>query len=611
MSGDITDIKRALAQRAQAVAEMLLPRGRKEGSEWRVGSLVGEPGQSLGVHLTGNKAGLWKDFSQDGEHGDLIDLWQKTTGLSLVEVLDRAREYLGMETPTAYRDFGTPKKTFKLPSKPKCHPPKGKALDYLREVRNLSSEVIEEYKIGEDDKGNIIFPFLDGDQLVMAKRREPKDGAKPIPTAAECQPTLMGWHTVQDNDRVVYLTEGEIDAPSLRQYGFRPSLSLPFGGGTGGKQAWIEHDFEKMQRFEKIYLVLDDDKVGDEAAEDIAKRLGRHRCVRVRLPKKDANECLMAGVVFSEIETAVDNAEGLDPVGLRPPTQYGEALELLFYPINNQPVGYYCPYTSLGLDLLFRPGELTLWSGSAGSGKSQIISDCCVDWVKQGSRVCVASFEMHPKYTLKRMVKQAGNVDRPTREYLSKILGWLDQGVLLYERVGKQSIDALLEIFDYARAKYGCDQFVIDSFMRLGIDSDDYAAQEKALFKIVTWAVDNEVHVHLVAHSRKGERSSNVPEIEDVKGAMEVGANAFNIITVWRNRKQEDELQAEKDEEERKRIKSESPGVIMNVCKQRNGDWEGKVRLHFSMETYRYSCTPEGDRMRNYQIDEAQKSAAA
>jgi twinkle protein len=102
----------------------------------------------------------------------------------------------------------------------------------------------------------------------------------------------------------------------------------------------------------------------------------------------------------------------------------------------------------------------------------------------------------------------------------------------------------LLDIFDYARAKYGCDQFVIDSLMRLGIAADDYTGQEKAVFQLVDWAVQHEVHLHLVAHSRKGERGQGAPETEDIKGAMEIGANAFNIMTVWRNRRHEEELQA-------------------------------------------------------------------
>ena len=110
---DIIAIKQGLAQRAQDVAEMLLPRGHKEGNEWRCGSLVGEPGQSLGVHLAGHKAGLWCDFATD-EAGDLIDLWQQTTGLKFVEVLDCAREYLGMEASKRYPKPRTPEKIYKV-----------------------------------------------------------------------------------------------------------------------------------------------------------------------------------------------------------------------------------------------------------------------------------------------------------------------------------------------------------------------------------------------------------------------------------------------------------------------------------------------------------------
>ena len=36
-----------------------------------------------------------------------------------------------------------------------------------------------------------------------------------------------------------------------------------------------------------------------------------------------------------------------------------------------------------------------------------------------------------------------------------QILDYLDNGLLLYEKVGKSGIAPLLEIFDYARAKYG------------------------------------------------------------------------------------------------------------------------------------------------------------
>ena len=84
-----------------------------------------------------------------------------------------------------------------------------------------------------------------------------------------------------------------------------------FGGGSGAKQAWIENDFDQLEQFEVIYLVLDDDKPGDEACEEIATRLGRHRCRRVRLPRNDANACLQAGVLKHEVVDAFAAADDM------------------------------------------------------------------------------------------------------------------------------------------------------------------------------------------------------------------------------------------------------------------------------------------------------------
>lgn len=579
---DITTIKRMLADKAQAVAEMLLPGGRKEGQEWRAGSVSGEKGGSLGVHLSGAKAGVWQDFAT-GEGGDLLDLWVATRGGTLADALEAARSWLGVSRPEPYRQ---PRREYQRPPRPKCSRPEAKVRDYLCEVRNIPGHVLDAYKIGEQGD-DIIFPFLlpDG-TLALAKARKAEDGAKPRPTAANCEPILFGWQAVPDNAREVIITEGEIDALSWAAYGF-VAMSVPFGGGKGGKQNWIESEFDRLERFEKIFISTDMDQPGDEAAEEIASRLGRHRCYRVTLPCKDANECLVTGIGMDAMRTALEKAQSLDPDGLKRPVDYFDKVVHLFWPAHEKEIGYTLPYGKLADKVHLRPAEVTLWSGAAGSGKSQILSDCIPHWIKQGSRICLASLEMKGEQTLRRMVKQTGGVDRPTAQFIDRILAYLDQGLLLYERVGKAGVGPLLEVFDYARAKYGCDQFIIDSLMRLGIAGDDYTGQEKAVFQMVDWAVANSVHLHLVAHSRKGERGQGAPETEDIKGAMEIGANAFNILTVWRNRRHEEEMQAEKNEAIRAEL-AEKPGVILNVAKQRNGDFEGKIGLWFDQETYQY-----------------------
>jgi twinkle protein len=380
-------------------------------------------------------------------------------------------------------------------------------------------------------------------------------------------------------------------------YGW-PALSVPFGGGKGNKQAWIAAEYERLLRFEVIYLALDNDEAGNEAAEEIADRLGRHRCRRLVLPRKDLNDCRQAGIGVDEIRKCFEAARSLDPPELRRAGEFADAVVALFHPKGGVAAGYVLPWHKLADRVVFRPGELTLWTGATGAGKSQVLSHALVGMADQGARVCIASLEMAPAQLLRRMVKQAGNVDRPTESYVRHIMGWLDDWLWIFAIVGKREVGRIIEVFEYARCRYGCDVFAVDSLMRLGVGAEDWEGQEKAVFELVSWAIEKGVHLHLVAHARKSDRTvlHAVPDAEDVKGTSEIGANAFNIIGVWRNRKLEDEIRQALEAVERGDASQQAkldelaqkPTVIANVAKQRNGDWEGKFGLWFNQATYQY-----------------------
>jgi hypothetical protein len=98
------DLSRMLAARIETLARDLLPDGHREGAEWRCGSVSGEPGGSLGVHLVGAKAGVWADFAT-GQRGDAVDLVRAVLHLDMAGALDWSRRWLRIETrpvlPTA------------------------------------------------------------------------------------------------------------------------------------------------------------------------------------------------------------------------------------------------------------------------------------------------------------------------------------------------------------------------------------------------------------------------------------------------------------------------------------------------------------------------------
>ncbi len=438
-----------------------------------------------------------------------------------------------------------------------------------------------------------------------ASTQAPQNTATTNPTSTHTHqqapthaPQQAPFPIFSSTNRTIVITEGEIDALSLAAYGY-PAVSVPFGGGSGGKHNWIENEFDHLESFETIFLATDMDKPGEEAAREIASRLGRHRCYRVRLPLKDANDCLTAGIDKATIKAAFSSAQSFAPEGLRRASDYKDQVIGLFWPEPEKHLGYTVPYPKLKDKLHFRPAELTLWSGASGAGKSQLLSDCIPHWIAQKSRLCLASLEMKGEQSLRRLTKQTGGLEQPTKETIERILHFLDEGLILYEHVGKSSVDTLLEVFDYCRARYGCDQFIIDSLMRLGIASDDYARQEQAVYKMVDWAVLNNVHIHLVAHARKGGLDKDIPSTEDIKGASEIGANAFNIITIWRNRSLEDKIFAASLAQEKADL-AKRPGVIMNIAKQRSGDFEGKIGLWFDPQTYRYRCSFEQSFPRRY-----------
>lgn len=103
------ELARMLAQRAPELVAELLPHGRREGREWRVGSLAGEAGQSLGVCIAGDRSGVWSDFSS-GEAGDSLDLVAAVRFAgNTPDAMRWARQWLGLgdgttvPAPTARR----------------------------------------------------------------------------------------------------------------------------------------------------------------------------------------------------------------------------------------------------------------------------------------------------------------------------------------------------------------------------------------------------------------------------------------------------------------------------------------------------------------------------
>jgi twinkle protein len=571
------EIARLLADRAGDVAPHLLPGGKKQGPEWKAGSVSGEAGQSLSVRISGEKRGVWSDFAT-GDKGDLLDLWAACRCTSMADAIREAKQYLGVRDNMP----APPAKTYKRPAKPFCQPPKGGVKEWLA-GRGLTVETIGAFKIGEVTHGSktyAVFPYLRNGELINAKHRNVAE-KRDMRQEAGAEPCLFGWHLIDPKARTIAVTEGEIDAMTLHQAGI-PALSVNQGAGN---HQWIETDWERLDRFSEILIAVDNDDAGRKGAQQVANRLGIERCRLLTFQAhKDANEALQAGWTPADFRDSLRYAQALDPDELVSIAAYRDQVKALFYPAEGASTDPVLRFGRTDYDWFeFRKGEYSVWTGINGHGKSLMNNQVLLGLMDQGERVCVYSGEMPPARQLKRLVKQATGIDRPTPGYIDAVADWVQERMWLFNVNAMATLDRLLEVFAYAARRYGVTHFVIDSLMMLADVPEDgpgaFSAQKTAVQKITTFAKKHGCHVHLIAHPRKAGDESKAPGKMDVSGSSRITDAADNVFSVWSARKEDGE-------------ESDQPDALLELNKQRNGEVQHrKLWLWFNREAQQYTTT--------------------
>jgi twinkle protein len=546
---NIDMVSKTLANQAEAVAALLLPCGKRERGEWHAGDLSGTPGRSLKVHLEGPRAGLWRDWaSADEDRGDLLDLWSRARNITLAEALQQARHWLGLALPVSQarsKDYAKPR-----PSELACEI--GRVRKYLTEQRQLTHEIVNRFRIGvvtreEEGRkcGYIVFPsYSPGGELInnsyCALERAP-DGKKKVRQEKGCAPSLFGWQALSERayeSRAVIICEGQIDAMSWAHWGF-DCLSIP----NGSSNTWIEYEWENLAVFRTIYLSYDMDGKLSGVQEQAISRLGRHRCLLLKLPHKDANDCLKAGMTGDEMTAIVAAAEPPRLANFATLKDLKDRVMAYFFPVGEkkllQPalLGSQIP----GRTFAVRPGEVSLWTGISSHGKSTFLAQLFMELVMLDQNVMINSFEMKPERIVKKMAMGARDGGPESCEDLLAFLDIVGERICFCDKVGSIAPGELLEMMDFAYARYGVTQFLIDSLMRIDGLEEDYKAQGAFLNSLCTFAGERMVHIHLVAHPRKTFEDGR-PSGNDLKGSSLLRNNADNIFIVHRNTAKEKNL---------------------------------------------------------------------
>lgn len=557
------DLNAMLCDRAEEVVMHLFPFAKRNGRELVVGDITGAPGSSFGICVSGAKVGHWSEFAGGPSGKQLISLWhQARNNSNFSKTVQEASQWLGVPVTDSSTFYNGQK-----PAKAQCAPipsnpilPKDDAANYL-ESRGITKEIWDRYGVSfhsvyfsevERKLPALVFPYrsesgtLQMGKFIALERKE--NGKKIVQASKGSLKVLFGKQAVKVDGGELFLCEGEISCLSMAVMGY-PSVSVPFGAKCETKEGidpnaeWIENDFDYLESFSRIYLCLDDDEPGQAATKTIAKRLGYSRCYVVQMPSgcNDPNDVLTQEK-GPELNDAVESAKTIDPAELRHASDFREDVWNKFNPRTEQEKGI--PFF-LDMGWRIRPGELTLWTGFSGSGKSEILNHLMVYLRSVDQRCCVASFEMPAPTTLRNMTMQAAGLSYfspSSRTDFDSIYTWLTENIWVVDKVGNFSWRDLIKILGYAVSRYRVNHIVIDSLLCCDIAEDDYNQQKQIVNALRMFALETQTHVNLVAHPRKRDDEKAAPSKLDVRGGAALTDLPQNGISVFRNKAKEDEI---------------------------------------------------------------------
>jgi twinkle protein len=232
----------------------------------------------------------------------------------------------------------------------------------------------------------------------------------------------------------------------------------------------------------------------------------------------------------------------------------------------------------------FRRGEVTVWSGYNGHRKSMFVGQMVLDLCVQNQQTLLASFEMLPTHTLARMTRQCFAIAAPSEWAIHTFARWTDDKLWLFDHLGRINPQQVIAVMRYFASELGGKHVVIDSMMMVCASEESLDEQKQFMTDLVRTAQETGLHIHLVAHCRKPLDESKPPTKYDLRGSAALSDQAHNVVTVWANKAKVAKLEIDPGDSTALAM----PDALVAVEKQRNGVFEGRIKLWFDDASLRF-----------------------
>ena len=322
---------------------------------------------------------------------------------------------------------------------------------------------------------------------------------------------LFGQHLWNTGKKLV-ITEGEIDAMTVSQIQNHKWATVSLPNGAAAAKRAIQNNWDYVNQFGEIILMLDMDTQGQQAAQEIAELLPVGKAKIARLPMKDANECLLKNKA-DEVITAIFQARAYRPDGIIAANDIRASIS-----VDDAASSIAYPYEKLTQVTKGLRKELVTITAGSGIGKSTLVREIAYHLHQVGEKIGMIMLEESNKRTLLGLIgihlSKNICVDRSlaTDEEIDQAFGELfpdmDKQVYLYDHFGSTDVDLICNKITYMAKALDIKWIILDhiSILISGLATgDERKLIDMAMTKLRTLVQELEIGLIIVSHLRRPE----------------------------------------------------------------------------------------------------------
>lgn len=190
-------------------------------------------------------------------------------------------------------------------------------------------------------------------------------------------------------------------------------------------------------------------------------------------------------------------------------------------------------------------GELSIWSGGNGSGKSTFLSQLALESISRGFNVAMFSGELTSNRAKSWLQLQAAGrahtrlSDNGVSYYVPKekadaIDEWAADKLWIYNNQYGIKVNSVIEDFEKHMEQHHTDVVIIDNLMSLDLSEirgEKYDRQTTLVLTLSEFAKKYDVHIHFVCHPRK---PVGFLRKSDISGTADLTNAADNVFMMHR-----------------------------------------------------------------------------